>query len=73
MPPVSMISESEGLVLGTLENVKGDLFSCIFFLAMFGFPGKIGTGENRGGNRVVKNCSLFLVKWEYVCDTSSYI
>lgn len=27
VPPVKMISDSEGLVL---ENVKGDLFSCIF-------------------------------------------
>lgn len=30
VPPVNMISESEGLVLVPLENVKGALFSCIF-------------------------------------------
>lgn len=63
VPPVNMISESEGLVLVPLENVKGALFSCIFG-NVSDFPGKLEQGI-RGGNRVVKNCSLFLLKREH--------
>lgn len=46
VPPVNMISESEGLVLVPLENVKGALFPCIFG-NVSDFPGKLEQGNQR--------------------------
>lgn len=51
VPPVNMISESEGLVLVPLENVKGALFSCIF-CNVSDFPGKLEQ-EKQGSEKLL--------------------